>query len=413
LKDALNNPAIIQSIYDLTIEVIASEKKIYFGVITYPSSILRRSIEVLHLFVGLLKKLRTIAQTDRFESEGFLRLFAMLRDELSDDYFRTVQNHLDELKFRGGVLISAELGKGNKGTNYILRKQDKKHWWALGAKTLHVNDTSGAKILAELRDRGINAAANALAQSVDHILSFFSMLRTELAFYIGCIHLQATLPQTCFPLPIPPNEQCHAFQGLYDVSLALTTKQTVVGNAVSADQKDFVIITGANQGGKSTFLRSVGLAQVMMQCGMFVGAEYFCANVCNGLFTHFKREEDTTMSSGKLDEELSRLNEIINHLTAYSMVLFNESFAATNEREGSEIAGQIVRALAESHVKVFFVTHLYEFARDLYDQHLDNALFLRAERQTNGDRTFKMIEGEPLQTSYGKDLYRKLFEVTP
>jgi Fibronectin type III-like domain/MutS domain V len=51
-----------------------------------------------------------------------------------------------------------------------------------------------------------------------------------------------------------------------------------------------VIITGANQGGKSTFLRSIGLAQVMMQSGMFVPAESFSSNVCEGLFTHYKRD---------------------------------------------------------------------------------------------------------------------------
>lgn len=91
------------------------------------------------------------------------------------------------------------------------------------------------------------------------------------------------------------------------------------------------------------------------------------------------------------------------------MILFNESFAATNEREGSEIARQIVSALLEKRIKVFFVTHQYEFARGFYAKNLENAIFLRAERKAGGARTFKLIEGEPLQTSYGEDLYRKIF----
>jgi DNA mismatch repair ATPase MutS len=52
-------------------------------------------------------------------------------------------------------------------------------------------------------------------------------------------------------------------------------ERTVVGNTVDLDGKSLVIVTGANQGGKSTFLRSVGLAQLMMQAGMYVGAESF------------------------------------------------------------------------------------------------------------------------------------------
>jgi DNA mismatch repair ATPase MutS len=128
------------------------------------------------------------------------------------------------------------------------------------------------------------------------------------------------------------------------------------------------------------------------------------------LFTHYKREEDVSLKSGKFDEELSRMSDIVDHITPNSMVLFNESFAATNEREGSEIARQIVTALVEKQVKVFFVSHLYDFARGFYDEGLDSAIFLRAERQSDGTRTFKLVQGEPLETSYGADLYKRIFE---
>jgi DNA mismatch repair ATPase MutS len=91
------------------------------------------------------------------------------------------------------------------------------------------------------------------------------------------------------------------------------------------------------------------------------------------------------------------------------MVLFNESFAATNEREGSEIAKQITNSLVDKGIKVVFVTHNFEFANGLYEKKMKNTSFLRAERQSDGTRTFKVVEGEPLQTSYGKDLYDKIF----
>lgn len=103
------------------------------------------------------------------------------------------------------------------------------------------------------------------------------------------------------------------------------------------------------------------------------------------------------------------MSEIVDHITPGSMLLFNESFAATNDREGSEIARQIVSALLEKGVKVFFVTHLYEFARGFLDQKLGNAIFLRAERKDDGTRTFRLLVGEPLETSYGEDLYHEVF----
>ena len=347
----------------------------------------------------------------------------MIQSELGDDYFVEVENHLKTLRFYNGVLISAELGRGNEGTNYVLRKQDEDRFgWLKQIFTntapvytfrLHPRDDHGARALGELRDKGINLVANAVAQSADHIGNFLKMLQTELAFYVGCINLYEQLdaleePVT-FPLPAAHHERKHAFSGLYDPCLALTMKKKVVGNDVQADRKDLAIITGANQGGKSTFLRSVGVAQLMMQCGMFVPAESFSANLCSHVFTHFKREEDSTMESGKFDEELSRMSAIVDEIKPNALILFNESFAATNEREGSEIARQITRALLEMKIKVFFVTHLYDLASSLYEQKMKNAIFLRAERIAGGKRTFKLVEAEPLQTSFGKDVYQKVF----
>jgi DNA mismatch repair ATPase MutS len=429
LKDCLKNIAIVRDIYALAVESIEGKKAHYWSFFSkYPGGILYESREALQMFVSMLKKLKTITDehADKFESEGFTAFFAMLKKELSDEYFKIVQNHLIDLKFRDGVLISAELGAGNKGDNYILRKlhYKKQSWieWIFAKKqpaftfTISDRDESGARALSDLKDRGINLVANVLAQSTDHIHSFFTMLRTELAFYVGCLNLHEQLTQMgepmSFPQPAAPGERRHFFKGLYDVCLALTLKRKIVGNDVNADNKELVIITGANQGGKSIFLRSIGLSQLMMQCGMFAPAESFCANVSNSLFTHYKREEDASMKSGKLDEELSRMSDIVDNITSNSLVLFNESFAATNEREGSEIGRQIICALLEKRIKVYFVTHLYEFAHGFYEKQMKNSLFLRAERQTDGGRTFKIIEGEPLQTSYGEDLYNRIFDNT-
>lgn len=446
LKDCLKHPSLIRDIYAIVVEALEEKKKHFWGFYSkYTAGILSGSIEMLQAYVDILKKLRAIVdeQTGKFESEGFRNLFAMFKKELSDEYFEVVQNHLNRLKFRDGVLISAALGKGNKGVNYVLRGlrqvnqswmdriitdyilpriQDGNHPWLkriFAQRTpaytfyLHPRDEAGARALTELRDRGIHLVANALAQSADHIRGFFSMLRTELAFYIGCLNLHERLTKkgepTTFPVPVAASERVHSFAGLYDVCLTLTTKHEVVGNGVSAVDRNLVIITGANQGGKSTFLRSLGLAQLMMQSGMFVPAESFSANVCDGLFTHYKREEDVAMKSGKLDEELKRMSDIVDNITENPLLLFNESFAATNEREGSGIAGQIVSALLEEGIKIFFVTHQYEFARGFYDKKISTAVFLRAERQADGVRTFKLIEGEPLQTSFGEDLYERIF----
>ncbi|MFL7869967.1 MAG: hypothetical protein AB8I58_14150, partial [Anaerolineales bacterium] len=70
----------------------------------------------------------------------------------------------------------------------------------------------------------------------------------------------------------------------------------------------------------------------------------------------------------------------------------------------------IVNALLERDIKVFFVTHLYDLAHSFYAKGMENVHFLRAERLPDGSRTFKLIEREPLPTSFGKDVYQKVFE---
>jgi DNA mismatch repair ATPase MutS len=127
-----------------------------------------------------------------------------------------------------------------------------------------------------------------------------------------------------------------------------------------------------------------------------------------GIFTHFIREEDPNMSSGRLDEELKRMSAIADQIGPHCLVLFNESFAGTNEREGSEIGHQITRALLEAEITVFFVTHRFEFAERFRRQQPGSTLFLRAERQPDGQRDYKLAVKEPLPTSFGEDLYYQI-----
>lgn len=426
LNDCLANPATLRNLYQVVVDTIENRRRSYFGVfMRSPSSILHESVKILQMFMEALKELRKIADTEAqaFSSRGFQSLFTMLQQELSDTYFSQVQKHLTTLALPDGVFMSAELGKGNRGESYtMLQQPDVKVRWTdrVFAKRrdeyiirISDRDESGGRALNELRDHGLNLVANALAQSADHILSFFRQLQLELAFYLGCLNLYERLTSCgatlCIPKPYPESQRVYEFEELYDVCLRLTGSQDIVSNSLVAHETHLMIITGANQGGKSTFLRSLGVAQLMMQSGMFVAARAFTANVCRGIFTHFKREEDATMQSGKFDAEMRRMSDIADQLQANSMVLFNESFAATNEQEGSEIARQITLALIEKNVKVLFVTHMYEFAHGLYTAKVNHTMFLQAERQADGARTFKMIENPPERTSHGQDLFYRIF----
>ena len=422
LTECLEHSGVVRDLYDLAGAALTAEKSIWGSALgDSPRSLLWTSIQKMELFVEFLRKLRLMAdqRAGEFGSPGFTRFFSMLRDELDEPYLALIETQLKALKFKGGILMSARLAAGNKGTGYTLLQPREQS--LLGrvfdrsgySFTVPDRDENGWRALSALEERGVNLVANALAQAVEHVHSFFVMLRVEIGFYVGCVNLADRLAElgetTAFPVAVAGGELALSARGLYDMCLRLTTSEPVVGNEVDADGKSLVMITGANQGGKSTFLRSVGLAQLMTQAGMFVGARSLRVNICDGVFTHYKREEDKAMESGKLDEELARMSEIADHITPNCVLLCNESFAATNEREGSEIAREIVTALLEAGVKVLFVTHMFDLASSFHGRGLRNALFLRAERGSDGARPFTISEGEPLPTSYGEDSYLKVF----
>ena len=426
LMDVLENPEVVRGLYTLATETIEAERKIYRSIFSHsPSAILRQAIQSLEMMATVLEQLRTVCQDSRagFRSSGFLRFFDMVVQELDETYLAEINAHLQRLRFKDGMLIAAGLGRANKGTGYTLSNQnrDTRNWLQrLSGKrqesyTFRINDRdeAGFRALGELEGHGIDLAANVLAQSDDHIMNFIKMLRQELAFFVGCINLEAAFLDAdaplCFPKPETAQAMVCSARDLRDVSLTVARKGVVVGNDINADNKSLIMVTGANEGGKSTFLRSLGTAQLMMQCGMFVCAQYFGASIVSGIYSHYKREEDASLKSGKLDEELERMSAIADTAKGHAMVLFNESFSSTNEREGTVIARDIIRALVDSGMRVVFVTHFYELTEDVHALHTSGALLLKAGRTASGERTFTVEEGSLERTSYGPDLYARVF----
>jgi DNA mismatch repair ATPase MutS len=423
LADCIAQPEVIRQMYGIAVAALQDRRGVWgFWSSQYPTSILSGAVNQLEVLIARLRELRQVAddQAAKFSSAGLTTLFRSLQRELDDEYFQTLSHHLKELRFRNGELLSAQLGRDNSGINYVLRSGNARRRWkerigieppSVYSFSIPPRDEAGSQALQDMANRGINLVAHAAAQSADHVSSYFTMLRAELGFYVSCLNLHdqliARAQPVTFPVPSTWSSWELGCEDLRDTSLTLRIGR-VMGNDVDADGKSLVIITGANSGGKSTFLRSAGLAQLMMQCGMFVTARSFRSSVSRGVFTHFIREEDPAMISGRLDEELGRLSTIADQISPHSLILFNESFAATNEREGSEIGRQVVRALLEADIRVFFVTHQFDFADGFHRRHPDSTLFLRAPRRPDGQRTFKLTVAEPLPTSYGHDIYYRI-----
>jgi hypothetical protein len=118
----------------------------------------------------------------------------------------------------------------------------------------------------------------------------------EIQFDLAYLEYIATIKRAglrfCYPHLSPTCKEVYDSSG-FDVALASKLihehSSVVCNDFYLKGQERILVITGPNQGGKATFLRSIGVAQLMMQAGMFAPVESFCANICAGLFTHYKR----------------------------------------------------------------------------------------------------------------------------
>lgn len=378
-----------------------------------------------------LIRLRTLLSRniDILKSEGLHALYERLEalplkdilDRLHDMDFYTTGGELHyTLQFGGGLKIENAVfnycetdpnrKKKNKQSTFqnLYLKYVKKN-------TLFIdNDEVLQKDINYLTEFTALQMIKVFRPYISKMMSFFDHFIEETAFYMGAVKFirrmkELNVPLT-MPTPLPVGSNDTSFEDLYELSMAIYVQKKPVGNNLALHDNILTLITGANQGGKSTFLRSYGIAQVMMQCGLPVPAWKFSAPVYKQVFTHFTRREDEQLNSGRLREELQRMSSMINAATPNCLFLLNESFASTTEKEGSKIADGILRAFYEKKITTIMVTHLYQLAKSLYDEKLSGTTFLTAERKEDGERTFRMLPGEPSHTSYGTDLFKMLVE---
>ena len=125
LRDCMRNPKVVRALYDLAVEAIEARQQQRLGIFSRsPDGILYGGIRLMRVYMGFLGRLRVLAHehAGEFSSEAFTRFFAALEDEVTDEFLAAAQNHLRQLRFPAGVLVSAELGKGNESRDYVLRE---------------------------------------------------------------------------------------------------------------------------------------------------------------------------------------------------------------------------------------------------------------------------------------------------
>ncbi|MGB1288920.1 MAG: MutS-related protein, partial [Aggregatilineales bacterium] len=212
---------------------------------------------------------------------------------------------------------------------------------------------------------------------------FLLALKDDLAFYLGAVQLMKKIKAAGMSLTQPELLSSDAremhLDGLYNINLCVqrlgqnNDAGHIVGNDAHFDDGGrLFILTGPNQGGKTTYTQAIGLAQILAQAGLPVPADSARLSPVDSIYTHFATEENASLEAGRLGEEARRLHEIFQSITRHSLVLLNESLASTSASESLLLARDVVRALRLSGVRGIFATHLHELASDAESMNADS-----------------------------------------
>ena len=404
----------------------------------------------LETYVSCLQRLADAAALPGLQSEGMQALLAFVERRRADPVYQRLVQELPAL--RGGLKRRASVSIGinlddqlRPAEATLLAVHDEKFaerpllTRIFGAATPYQPVASIKRVaamgslLGDL-DRILGAVARPLAKALGQYVRLrvqdLLSLEREIAFYLGAAQLFNALAARGLPVCRPRlagiGERNLQVTGLYNVNLALGGSEeqarAIVGNDLDMVAGGrILVLTGPNQGGKTTFTRAVGLLQVLTQAGLYAPAVSATVSPSDLVHTHFPVDEPGHAEGGRLADEARRLASIFTGASKHSLILMNESLASTSPSESLYLAEDVVRGLRLLGARAVFATHLHELGErvETINREVDGASRLvsmvagiesrAAGNGSNGEvrRTYRIRPGPPVGLSYARDVARR------
>jgi len=224
------------------------------------------------------------------------------------------------------------------------------------------------------------------------------LLADELPFYLLFYGFQKRLEARgcCFAEPGRDEDKPMEARGLYDLALTcvnLEKDREVVSNDMKYDREEsFFVLTGPNQGGKTTFARSLGQLVYFTKLGLDVPAESANVHYFNDLLTHFSVEESVETGRGKLMEELVRLSPMMKHNVNNAFVVINELFTTAANYDAIIMGKNVLDHFINENCRGIYVTHLKELCDAETKESEGKITGLSAQLDENGIQNFKILK---------------------
>lgn len=191
----------------------------------------------------------------------------------------------------------------------------------------------------------------------------------EVQFYIAYLEQMERVKKAglsfCFPEVTSESKEVQALD-TYDLALAnqlISAHKDVVANGFYLKKPErIIVVSGPNQGGKTTFARTFGQLHYLGALGCPVPGISAKLFLFDHLFTHFEKEEDIQNLRGKLEDELIRINDILEKATGNSILIMNESFLSTTLSDALFLSGEMMKRIVALNMLCVTVTFLDELA---------------------------------------------------